>query len=210
MFPKPDRSNVVPNFSKTEENDSIDLGWIEGVFNGNRPYRCEYWTIDGVLLVTFFFSTLRLENTSNESLCQLLVNEKLIYSSIDKITAEGRVCEDASGNEIWSVNIVLSDEDTIYAEHSLEFKEYINFKEALFFFVENNNIHPRIAFWLPSIFKQGAEEAKMYPEELVMLAIDSDVNGDETIGQYLIRSAENAANSDAGIKAWADFEKRTK
>jgi hypothetical protein len=140
MFNKPDRSNITPRSSKTEDDDAIDLGWAEGVFTDDRPYRCESWATDGISLVTVFFSSLQLENATNESLSQLLVSEKLIHSSSSDINVEGIIFEDESGNEMWSVNVVICDEEKTYVESNIQFKEYINFKEAIFFFSQKNNI----------------------------------------------------------------------
>jgi|FLMP01.1.fsa_nt_emb hypothetical protein len=35
MFNKPDTSNIAPRFSKTEDDNAIDLGWAEGIFTCN-------------------------------------------------------------------------------------------------------------------------------------------------------------------------------
>jgi hypothetical protein len=54
-FPRPDRSNLKPNFSKTPENDVLDLGWHEGVLKDGRPYRSEYWCQDQISMLTYYF-----------------------------------------------------------------------------------------------------------------------------------------------------------
>lgn len=43
MFDTPDRSDLVPNFRPTDENDVVDVGWCNGVLSDGRPYRAEYW-----------------------------------------------------------------------------------------------------------------------------------------------------------------------
>ena len=83
-------------------------------------------------------------------------------------------------------------------------KPSTNFTEAIFLFSQKNNIDPSISYWLPAIFQQGAEEADMSPEDLVMLAI----HGDETLGQHLIGIAEATSQSEKGKKEWAKFEER--
>ena len=83
-------------------------------------------------------------------------------------------------------------------------KPKTNFKDAIFLFSQKNNIDPSLSYWLPAIFRQGAEEAEMSPEDLVMLAI----HGDETLGQHLIGIAEETSQSEKGQKEWAKFEER--
>ena len=83
-------------------------------------------------------------------------------------------------------------------------KPSTNFTEAIFLFSQKNNIDPSISYWLPAIFQQGAEEADMSPEDLVMLAI----HGDETLGQHLIGIAEATSQSEKGKKEWAKVEER--
>ena len=202
MFNKPDTSNIAPRFSKTEDDDAIDLGWAEGIFTDSRPYRCESWATGGISLITVFFSSLQLENSSNQSLSQLLVSERLLHSASGEINVEGLLFEDASGNAMWSVNVVISDEEKTYAESNIQFKEYIKFTDAIFLFSQKNKIDPSISYWLPAIFRQGAEEAEMSPEDLVMLAI----HGDKALSQHLIGIAEETSQSEIGKKEWTKYE----
>jgi hypothetical protein len=65
-YPKPDRSNVPRNFTKTPENDVIDVGWQEGVLKDGRPFHGEYWAQDQVGVMTFFFSTVGIENSTKK------------------------------------------------------------------------------------------------------------------------------------------------
>ena len=55
-FPKVDRSNFTPNFTKSPENDAVDIGWSEGNLSDGRPYRLECWAQDQITNITIFVS----------------------------------------------------------------------------------------------------------------------------------------------------------
>ena len=77
-YPKPDRSNVPRNFTKTPENEVIDVGWQEGTLEDGRPYHGEYWAQDQVGVMTFFFSTKGIENSTKEEMEALVEREGLL------------------------------------------------------------------------------------------------------------------------------------
>jgi len=125
-YPKPDRSDQTPNFEKADDYDQIDLGWSEGVLSDGRAYRVEAWTMDKITMLTYFFSTKRLENYDEASFVEFLTKEELVefvieqpqrYVSISKIT-------DAGGNEMWSVNVAIGNEDRLFAKDSTDLKRY--------------------------------------------------------------------------------------
>jgi hypothetical protein len=125
-YPKPDRSDQTPNFEKADDYDQIDLGWSEGVLSDDRPYRAEAWTMDKITMLTYFFSTKGLENYDEASFVEFLTKEGLVefvaeqpqrYVSISKIT-------DAGGNEMWSVNVAIGNEDRLFAKDSTDLKRY--------------------------------------------------------------------------------------
>lgn len=91
--PKPDRSDQTPNFSRSEENEAIDLSWGEGFLSDGRPYRVEHWAESQVTMLTFFFST----------------------AMSDDPPVEIMLTTNAGGNDMWSVNVVIGTEDEIHA-----------------------------------------------------------------------------------------------
>jgi len=124
MYPKPDRSNHHPNLSKTAENDTLDIGWAEGVFSDGRPFRIECWAQDQVTYLQCFFSSVGLEELDRSELQQFLERERLIRFVSDKRFASGRLTSDASENSMWEVNVVIGDEDELYAESDVSLKPY--------------------------------------------------------------------------------------
>ncbi len=78
MYHAPDRSSATRNFSKTKDDDDLDIGWADGVFSDGRPYRAESWAADQITLLTFFFSTSQIETYTNAQFIKLLEDEGLI------------------------------------------------------------------------------------------------------------------------------------
>lgn len=124
IYPKPDRSSMKPNVSKTEENGALDLGWQEGVLNDGRPFRGESWCQDQISMVTFFFSTIGLENASNEDMELLLTSENLIQFRPGRRDVRAVKITDASANEMWSVNVLVGDDDGTFVEGGRPFSAY--------------------------------------------------------------------------------------
>ncbi len=125
MYPKPDRSNQTQNFVKNDENDAIDLGWGEGLLTDGRPYHAECWAQFQVTMVTFFFSSKGIEDFTDVMLKELLSEEGLRqFLSEDLLYIQAVTITDASGNELWSVNVVIGTDDGLVAKDSVEFKNY--------------------------------------------------------------------------------------
>ena len=124
MFHSPDRTGVTRNTSKTEDNDDIDIGWADGVLSDGRPYRAESWATDQITLLTFFFSSAQIEGYTNAQFIQLLVDESLIEFFGDRKYVTSKTFEDPSGNEIWSVNIVIADENNEFAKDLIHLKSF--------------------------------------------------------------------------------------
>lgn len=115
-YPKPDRTNVTPNFQKTEENDALDIGWAEGTLSDGRPYRLECWSQDQVTCATVFVSRIGLESLDNESAGELLVREGLARFLGPKRFVTVMPFADHKGNEMHSINIVIGDDETTYTD----------------------------------------------------------------------------------------------
>jgi hypothetical protein len=123
-YPQPDRSDFTPNLTKTAENEDLDLGWTEGVLSDGRPYRAECWATGGLTLVTMFFATEGMETWDNADLADLLVRGGLFEAGDGGLQVEARPHTDASGNPMWSVNVVVGDEDGLMATDRLRFRPY--------------------------------------------------------------------------------------
>ena len=123
-YPKPDRSDLVPNFEKKTPEDIVDIGWNEGVFSDGRPYRVESWRQNNATMLTYFFSTKGLEKAGKEELQSLLEEEDLLYCTSPVQYIAVQKIKDPSGNELWSVNIVAANEGMSYAEDKIELQPY--------------------------------------------------------------------------------------
>jgi uncharacterized protein (DUF433 family) len=125
-YPRPDRSNYRPNFVKTDENDQIDLACREGAFADGRPYRAELWAQDQLTCLTVFFSSAGLEQLTNAAACDLLEREGIVtYTPTAGLRSAYAVpFADAAGNALWSVNVVLVDEESVYADAPGPFLTY--------------------------------------------------------------------------------------
>jgi len=124
MYPKPDRSDQTRNFIKTEENGAIDLGWGEGFLSDSRPYWVECWAEFQVTMITFFFSTNGMEDYSDLMFKELLSREKLVQFVSETPVVSAMSFTDASGNEMWSVNVVIGTEDGLLAKDSMNLQKY--------------------------------------------------------------------------------------
>lgn len=124
MRPKPDRSNHVVQTKKESLDDFIDIGWDEGFLSDARPYRAECWAESGITMLTFFFSTNGLETSSESELRALLEQDGLIKFTGEEAYLTAMPMTDASGNDMWSVNIVVGDEEKSFIEDSLKLRRY--------------------------------------------------------------------------------------
>ena len=99
---------------REEELGDINLGWDCGAI-GRRPYFLECWSGDRVTMITFFISTVGIENYTTEEMEKMLTDAGL-YAKKDgyKEASVLRVI-DSNDNTFFSVNIVvgLEDEDSI-------------------------------------------------------------------------------------------------
>ena len=115
--PKPDRSDTSPNLAKTAENPVLDLGWNEGILSDSRPYRVEAWAEDQISSLTFFMSTNGIEIYSNAQFADLLEREQLVaYRNGRRRSAYAMPFTDASGNSVWSVNVVTGDDGESFVD----------------------------------------------------------------------------------------------
>lgn len=118
-YPKPDRSDKKPNFKKTAENDSLDIGWHEGVLSDGRPFRLEAWCQDQVTFLTYFFSTIDLEEFTNDELAiWLSAGEGLFEFTSTERSSSAMKWRDAAGNEMWAFTVIVgADDETNIKDH---------------------------------------------------------------------------------------------
>lgn len=124
IFPKPDRSDYTPNFRKTEENDTIDIGWTEGVMSDGRPYRAECWARDQMTCLTIMFSRRGFEGATEDTIVDLLEMEGIIRFKGPKRPIEVRPFEDAGGNDLLVADVVVGDEESLYVEDNVSLKAW--------------------------------------------------------------------------------------
>ena len=99
-------------FAYRDKFDDVNIGWDCG-FIGNRPYFLECWATTGITMLTIFLSTTGIEDYSITDLEKLLIEEAKIYTKKEGYTSPDFVPKyvDGSGNEFFSVNIVVGTED---------------------------------------------------------------------------------------------------
>ena len=118
-FSIPNRSRQIAR-SKKAEDGVVDIGWCEGVLSDGRPFRAEMWAQDQVSLITFFFSSEGLEDLSNFALRQLVDREQLVrFKPGSPKHCDSRTIQDDAGNQMWSVNVVVGDEDQTFLSSSV-------------------------------------------------------------------------------------------
>jgi hypothetical protein len=100
--------------AKTPENEVLDLAWNVGQLSDGRPYRVEAWAQDQITLWTFFMSTEGIEQMTKPEFAELLVREGLVAFTSSKRYVQAEKFIDESGNEMWSVNVVVGDSDETF------------------------------------------------------------------------------------------------
>jgi hypothetical protein len=127
-YPLPDRSGYTPNFEKTPENEVLDIAWQEGLLKDGRPFRGELWVQEHISSVTFFFSTAGLEKYTREDFIRMVQEENLqTFRSVsdDQRFLHAQKIVDYSGNEMWSINVIVGDEDEQYTDGGQVFNPYL-------------------------------------------------------------------------------------
>jgi hypothetical protein len=75
-------------------------------------------------MLTIFFSTLGLERATDADLEQLLVREKLVSFKVGNRFVSGARFVDPSSHELWSVNVVVGDEEDTFIADSVPLNPY--------------------------------------------------------------------------------------
>lgn len=123
-YPEPDRSNHKPNLDLTPGKEYVDIGWSGGVLSDGRPFRVEYWCWEEVSILTYFMSTKGIENVTDNYFRELLSDEGLLSFSSEKPTLRAKKMKDASGNEMWSINVAVGNQEELFVKETLFIKRY--------------------------------------------------------------------------------------
>ncbi len=75
-------------------------------------------------MLTYFFSTRGLETYVNEQFASLLEAEGLIRFLDERHRISAMPVTDAAGNDMWSVNVVVGDEDATYVSDNTKRRSY--------------------------------------------------------------------------------------
>ncbi len=124
-YPAPDRGNHKPNLDPTPDKDYLDVGWNGGILSDGRPFRVEYWYWDEVSVLTYFMSTRGIEDVTDGYFKELLVDEGLITFVHQDPILKAKKIKDASGNEMWSINVAVGDRDELFVSGDLPIKRYL-------------------------------------------------------------------------------------
>ena len=125
-FPTPDRSNQKRQLGSPDRDGVLDFGYYVGnLSQDGRPIFAERWRQDEAQMVTFFMSTEGIESFDRPEFENLLEDENLVnfVPGQPKFAAPAKWI-DAKGNEMWSVNVVLGDTESTFANSSLDFVPY--------------------------------------------------------------------------------------
>ena len=164
-YPTPDRSGYIPQFSKNENNEAIDLYYGETKLSDSRILRCEIYCLYQLTMVSYFFSTVGIANFTAIEIRDLLVREKIIeFSDEENARLSCEKINDYSNNEMWEIKIIIGDEDNVFVKSTSAINlqtyvkptdEKLDISEAMEF--EKFEI---VFNSLPTILKLGSFEIK--------------------------------------------------
>lgn len=123
-YPHPDRSNHKPNIELGPGKEYQDIGWNDGVLSDGRPFRVEYWCWEEVSILTYFMSTKGIEHATDSYFKELLMDEGLLSFFSDKPTLRAKKIKDASGNEMWSINVAVGNQEELFVKETLFIRRY--------------------------------------------------------------------------------------
>jgi hypothetical protein len=122
-FPIPDRSNQ-PVRAEKDEDGVLDIGWCDGVLSDGRPFRAEMWAQDQVSCLTIFFSTIEIEDFDDNAMQAFVENERLVSFKGERQYCTSAKWLDDAGIELWSVNIVVGDDENTFTDQSIPIFPY--------------------------------------------------------------------------------------
>ncbi len=116
--------NKRPRLTK-DDDGVIDIGWCDGVLSDGRADRAEMWAQDQISLLTLFFSTVGMEACNAEQIRRLIQIEGLVsFVENGQQHCTALKFTDDAGNEVWSVNVVVGDEEKSFLTKSIPIFPY--------------------------------------------------------------------------------------
>ncbi len=99
------------------DDPEVNIGWDTGLLDEKRPYFMECWASSGITMMTYFVSTVGIEEATTEDLVKLLTGAKL-FRLLDPAHPRTSVMkfEDDNGNEFFSINVTVGMEDETYVD----------------------------------------------------------------------------------------------
>ncbi len=100
-------------FGEWEDEDSRNLCWDAGIYEGNRPYFAECWKIFSITVMTVFIYAEGLdpEPDTEYILVEFIRNGLITGLSGDFLKIDVKPFTDGAGNRFLSVNLVLSKDE---------------------------------------------------------------------------------------------------
>lgn len=116
-FPLVVRSEFIERSKTVHRNSSVvNIGYAEGLLSDTRPFRMECWAEDQITNLTIFISKLGLEDYTPQKVIDYLEVERIIRRLKDDLYGSVLSFKDPDGNEFWSANLVVGDEDDTYLD----------------------------------------------------------------------------------------------
>ncbi len=123
-FPIPNRTKQ-PIRHKKDEDGVVDVGWCEGLLSDGRAFRIEMWAQDNISMLTVFFSIVGLEHLEEDAMKNFLEEERLfIFNKNGPAFWATNLWLDDGGNQLWSVNVVVGDDDASHINSSVPIFPY--------------------------------------------------------------------------------------
>ena len=108
-------------FPKGTDDGDVNIGWDVGILDGKRPYFCEAWA-SGFTVLTYFISTKGIEDYTVEQLEDLLKENGIVwYVGERRYKTSLAGFTEGSGNEFFSINIIVGDDDGVYIDGGIIF-----------------------------------------------------------------------------------------
>lgn len=99
--------------------EEYNVGWNSGLVGSNRPYFAECWRTDGITILTVFISRIGIEDRSIGEIDAMLEEAQLYHILPGARRPAVVIFSDDSGNEFYSLNVIVGDENCTYIDHSL-------------------------------------------------------------------------------------------
>ena len=105
------------------DDPEYNLGWDVGLLEGNRPYFMECWATCGITIVTYFISAEGIGDATAGDLETMLTDgaKLLRFLSPDHRHVSAKKFTDTRGNEFFSVNITVGDEEGTYVDGAVSY-----------------------------------------------------------------------------------------